>query len=138
MISSLSKVASFVYSEQFAIYDSKAIYSLNWLLIRQVNNPVLFPHPNGRGEIANLDMKTLINLSGLEHSYHSYETAYYEYCELMKEFSEKIYGALNKPYIHNARNQPYLAEMLLFRIPVPVIIEDLHNSVRVTIKTNGS
>lgn len=127
VLSSLSKVASFAYPQQFAIYDSKAIYSLNWLLIRHVQNPMLFPQPKGRGEIADVDMKTLIDLSGREHPYHSHQTAYYEYCKLMKEFSEKIYDAPNKPY---------LAEMLLFRIAVPEIIEDLKKLTKVTITTD--
>lgn len=127
VLSSLSKVASFAYPQQFAIYDSKAIYSLNWLLIRHVQNPMLFPQPKGRGEIADVDMQTLIDLSELKHSYRSYQTAYYEYCKLMKEFSEKIYDAPNKPY---------LAEMLLFRIAVEEIIKDLKKSTKVTITTD--
>jgi len=67
---------------------------------------------------------------------HKQKPRHYEYCELMKEFSGKVYGALNKPYIYDTLNQPYLAEMLLFRIADPEIIEDLEKSVKVTIKTD--
>ena len=51
VISSLSKLASFWNHEQYAIYDSRAVFALNWLLIKHIPKAkLLFPQPQGRNK----------------------------------------------------------------------------------------
>lgn len=124
LLSSLSKVASFRTPEEYAIYDSRAIFSLNWMLIRHVDNPKLFIQPSGRGRATEIDIDTLISISKISHNTHSYREAYYKFCELMKMISKEIYKDENKPY---------LAEMLLFKIAEREIQDDIHRSAKVII-----
>ncbi|MHA2131286.1 MAG: hypothetical protein ACW99L_15085 [Promethearchaeota archaeon] len=51
VISSLSKIASLYDLKDYAIYDSRVIYSLNWLLLRYGNAEVFFPTPAARNKI---------------------------------------------------------------------------------------
>jgi hypothetical protein len=48
LISSLSKLAAFWHPGEYSIYDSRAIFSLNWLIFRHTNERRLFPQPIGR------------------------------------------------------------------------------------------
>ena len=51
-ISSFSKVASFLNPKLYAIYDSRVIFSLNWLIFKNYgNSKKLFPQPVGRNII---------------------------------------------------------------------------------------
>jgi len=130
LISSLSKLSSFWEPAKYAIYDSRAVFSLNWIIFRYSKDKRLFPQPASRNvEISKYDMEILFTLSGIDHQYRSYKTAYHEYCSLLQDLSEQIYGS-QKP--------PYLAEMLLFLAPTK-IIEDIKRSVTVTIDVkNGT
>jgi len=123
-ISSLSKLSSFWEPDRYAIYDSRAVFSLNWIIFRHSGNKRLFPQPIGRNAaVSKYDTKTLFALSGIDHQYHSYKTAYHEYCTLLQYLSEKVYS----------RRKPYFAEMLLFLAAPNSIIADIENSVTVSI-----
>jgi hypothetical protein len=123
-ISSLSKLSSFWEPERYAIYDSRAVFSLNWIIFRYSKDKRLFPQPAGRNaEIAKYDIGTLFTLSGIDHRYRSYTTAYHEYCSLLQDLSEEIYRS----------RKPYFAEMLLFLAAPTKIIADIKRSVTVTI-----
>lgn len=123
-ISSLSKLSSFWEPARYAIYDSRAVFALNWIIFRYSTDKQLFPQPAGRNaEIAKYDIETLFTLSGIDHRCRSYTTAYHEYCTLLQDLSEKIYGS----------RKPYFAEMLLFLAAPTKIIEDIKRSVTVTI-----
>jgi hypothetical protein len=52
-IASWSKYLAFKDPEQFAIYDARVIYSLNWLLFKSGANRY-FPFPNGRNSVMGL------------------------------------------------------------------------------------
>jgi hypothetical protein len=122
-ISSLSKLSSFWEPARYAIYDSRAVFSLNWIIFRYSSDKQLFPQPPGRNaEMSKYDLDTLFRLSGIDHRYHSRITAYHAYCSLLQDLSEQIYGS----------RKPYFAEMLLFAAPTR-IIEDIKRSVTVTI-----
>lgn len=70
LISSLSKVASYLDHRNYAIYDSRAIYSLNWLIFCNSQEKILYPQPSGRSsELAKYDMQTIFRLSKEKHSY---------------------------------------------------------------------
>ena len=56
--------------------------------------------------------------------YHNGDDAYHEYCSLMRHFSQELFQNANKPYE---------TEMLLFQIAPDAIIEDIKNSIRLSI-----
>lgn len=124
-ISSFSKIASFLNPNDYAIYDSRVIYALNWLLFNYAPQVDLFVQPQGRnGELAKYDMQTIFRLSGKKHIFRSHKNAYHQYCDLMKELSIKVYGE---------GSQPYLLEMLLFSIAPNVILKDVEKKVSLKI-----
>ena len=124
-ISSFSKIASFLNPEKYAIYDSRAIYSLNWLLFNYTDIKELYPQPSGRNkELIKYDMQTIIRLSKKGHSYKSYKTAYHHYCNFLIELSEKVYND----------SRPYQMEMLLFLIAPSEIINMIETNVEINIK----
>lgn len=126
-ISSLSKVASFIEPSTYAIYDSRAIYSLNWLLFKYTANRELFPQPVGRSiALSKYDMQTIFRLANRPHSYRSHKTAFHDYCKLMQYLSTEIFGPDSKPY---------KAEMLLFMIAPTWVVSTIEKSVSVAIET---
>jgi len=120
IISSTSKVASFIDHTKYAIYDSRVIYALNWLLFKYTNQTELYPQPSGRSsDLAKYELSTIFNLSETAYSKKSHKTAYHDYCKLMKELSLEIYNS----------EQPFLVEMLLFIIAPKQIVNDIKNSI---------
>jgi hypothetical protein len=125
-ISSLSKVASFIDPDKYVIYDSRAIYSLNWLLFNYSNEQALFPQPIGRSsDLAKYDMQTIFRLTKRQFEFRSYKVAFHEYCTLIKHLSPEVFGTDSKPY---------KLEMLLFMIAPTWIIQNVENTVALEIK----
>jgi len=123
-ISSFSKIASFLEPDKYAIYDSRVIYSLNWLLFNYTQNKELYPQPLGRNkELIQYDMTTIFNLSKQNYSYRTYKEAYFDYCDLMIMLSKAVYNDF----------RPYQMEMLLFILAPIEIIEDIKKNVTVNI-----
>jgi hypothetical protein len=97
-ISSLSKLASFWDCKNYVIYDSRVIYSLNWFILKFAKQKTYFPTPAGRSEvIANYDIDTIIRLSHKDSEkdkdlYYGHKVAYHRYCQLMKDWSLKIWN----------------------------------------------
>ena len=128
-ISSLSKLSSFWEPARYAIYDSRTIFSLNWLIFRYCEEKHLFPQPIGRSTaISDYDTQTLFRLSRTDHQYRSHKTAYHDYCSFLQDLSEEIYG----------NRKPYFVEMLLFLAAPVYIIDDIKRSVTVTIRGKES
>ncbi len=126
-ISSLSKIASFLNPNSYAIYDARAIYSLNWLLFNFTDRSVLFPQPKGRNsKLAQYDLETIFRLSKRDIRYIGYSKAYFEYCELLKYLSKIIFEEEN----------PYKIEMLLFYIAPEIIIECIKSKTHIKIESN--
>ena len=124
LISSFSKLASFINPNKYAIYDSRAIYSLNWLLFNFTDETELYPQPSGRNpKLSQYDLSTIFNLSNKNITYKSHKTAYFEYCELLKFLSKEVYD----------ENKPYKIEMLLFLIAPTKIIECIEKKTTITI-----
>lgn len=122
-ISSLSKVASFLEPDKYVIYDSRVIYALNWLIFKFSDSKKLFPQPIGRSSVlAQYDMQTIFRLAGEEIEYYSHKEAFHEYCKLIKLLSPE--GA-----------PPYLLEMFIFMIAPTWVIQDIQNSVTLTISS---
>lgn len=113
VLPSLSKILSFWDPKQYAIYDSRAVFSLNWLLFLHWGDEPLFPQPVSRNKaIKNCDTSALYSEKlpprGKQHAYH-------DYCRLLRLLSKEIYD--------NCR--PFNLEMLLFVIADQEIIKDI-------------
>jgi hypothetical protein len=129
VLPSLSKLAAFRWPERYSIYDSRAVFALNWLLFCHTSEPKLFPQPPGRSKaLVEVDTHTLFRLSGKPYSVRSHKVAYFEYCDLLSELSSEALGK---------EGEPYYAEMLLFVAAPEWIPRDIRNRTTVTIKTNG-
>jgi len=124
VISSMSKVASFLDHTKYAIYDSRVIYSLNWLLLKHTDTNEFYPMPSGRNsDLIKLDLDTIINLTCCDSGKISHKVAYHRYCDLMIKLSNAIYE----------RHEPYWAEMLLFSIAPKYITGDIKQSISISI-----
>ena len=124
-ISSLSKIASFIYPEKYVIYDSRVIFTLNWLLFNYTEDKKLFPQPSSRNkELVKYDMNTIFNLTGKKYSYYNHKEAYHIYCNLICELSKDIYP----------NEKPYYLEILLFCLAPEVIVNNIRDSVDIKIK----
>lgn len=134
VISSLSKIASFKNHKDHFVYDSRAIYTLNWLILK--NNPTqpkFFPMPESRSSKLTLfDLNTLINLvykDSIEDKefkkdlFVSRNYAYFVYCDLIKELNKRLFPS----------HKPYYLEMLLFALADDYIFKNLKSSVKITI-----
>lgn len=134
-ISSLSKVASFLNPEQYAIYDARATSSLNWLLLKSGATSGFFPVPAGRNTaITNYDIETVIRLKCGEKNnlFLKSKVAYFEYCKLLKELSLLIWNDEER------KKMPYYLEILLFVIAPTEIVRDMKESISIEIRTSGS
>lgn len=129
-ISSLSKVASFINPNEFVIYDSRVIYSLNWLILTSENqenfNVKYFPIPTGRNKIiSDFDMNTILNLSHLteyesnKKIFYNHQEAYHRYCDFIKQNHLTICGINSKPFE---------LELLLFTLADKEIFEEIKSS----------
>lgn len=134
-ISSLSKLSSFWDCKNYVIYDSRVIYSLNWLILKLAKKKRYFTTPAGRSAIiANYNIDTVIRLfhkdiNQDEDLYYSYKEAYHRYCYLMRDWSLKIWND-NYP---ERQQHPFYLEMLLFLIADKEVFEDMKKSVNITI-----
>ena len=130
IISSLSKIASFLLPDECAIYDSRAILSLNWLIFKYnqkySKKELYFPQPKGSGIASDIDLKFIVRMAneksrGLGDFKKQYkktmeykeEEKYFIFCDLMKELSKSLYTNLNLTEL-GFENKPYIAEMFLF------------------------
>jgi len=129
-ISSLSKLASFYEPENSVIYDSRTIYSLNWLILTTgLEGEKFFPMPSGRNKnLKEFDLDTIIRLKYKNKDdaelYYTYKDAYFVYCEKIKKLSVEIFGADKKPYF---------LEMLLFAIADKDIYKEIKNCTKLEI-----
>lgn len=124
LISSFSKLASFINSDEYAIYDSRAIYSLNWLLFNFTDQKELYPQPTGRNsKISQYDLPTIIKLAQQGHTNKSHQVAYQDYCKLLKYLSKQVFND----------DKPYKIEMLLFIIAPTIIVNCIETKVKIVI-----
>ena len=129
-ISSLSKVASFFNPKKYAIYDARATFSLNWLLLKSGATSGFFPVPSGRNTaITNYDIETIIRLKCGEGNnlFLKPTLAYFEYCKLLKELSVRIWNDAER------QSMPYYLEMLMFVIGPKEIVSDMKKSINIEI-----
>lgn len=136
-ISSLSKLSFFFDVEKYCIYDSRVIYSLNWIIFKAKESDLkFFPVPNGRNKtIVNYPIDALIKFSLLEQNitqfssqYYSHKEAYLKYNELMKDLSSQIFGE---------KSYPFFTEMLLFGIADKYVHDDMKKDIEIKVKSWG-
>ena len=153
-ISSWSKVLSFKNIDNDVIYDSKAIYSLNWLLLH-LNNPTkYFVQPEGRNRkliafpinaIINFRHSKLINLEkrgekAIENVYYKSDEVYIKYREIVRlinlEIWDNKYIDLTKLVGHKVylKDYSFFTELLLFNMADDVIVTDVQNNVSISYK----
>ena len=134
-ISSLSKVSSFIDPENFVIYDSRVIYTLNWLILTCENQDKFkqkyFPMPSGRNRIiTDFDMNTIVNIShiaeykGQVELYIERQLAYFKFCNFIKSNTKSICGDSAKPYE---------LEMLLFTLADEEIFNEMQQRINLNI-----
>jgi hypothetical protein len=155
-ISSWSKIASFKNITDNVIYDSRVIYSLNWLIFRfnkkyKTNNKYFF-QPSGRNKlltllpvdsIINFDNITSLNVDGKGTNifgdiYFPKSECYSIMCGLVAELNKIVFKDTNVELlptkIINAKDYPFFMEMLLFQIADNIIFKDIKESVAILIK----
>jgi hypothetical protein len=134
VISSLSKIASFYDHEEYFVYDSKVIYTLNWLIFKnKLSNPQFFPMPDSRStKLTLFDLNTVINLFykheiedrvWQKNLYLNTKEAYFIYCDLIKKLNIRVFPD----------HKPYYLEMLLFLIADNIIFNELKTSHTISI-----
>ncbi|TDL99555.1 MAG: hypothetical protein C4K58_06580 [Flavobacteriaceae bacterium] len=139
-ISSVSKVASFFASTKYAIYDSRALFSLNWIILCENAGKRFFPIPDMRNtKMKAFDVGVLIRLKNInkynlekiqksnfdEEIFLAKNDAYLQYIELIKSVNEILWIE----DIEKSQNL-YYTEMLLFSISDNIIIEDIINKTK--------
>ena len=131
-ISSLSKIASFFNPDKYAIYDARATFSLNWLLLKSGATEGFFPVPVGRNtDINRYDIETLIRLKCGEEQglFFGPQHAYFEYISLLNELSARMWRSPERRLV------PYYLEMLLFVIAPQEIVRDIRRTVKIELRT---
>lgn len=129
VISSLSKIASFQNPKNYFVYDSRTIYTINWLILKaNIKDAFYFPMPESRNSKLTLfDLNTIIAYRNKERiltesqKYSikpillNHQTAYFVYCDLIK-------------YLHKyiLQDQPiWIIEILLFSMADNIIFKEV-------------
>lgn len=129
VISSLSKIASFQKPKDYFVYDSRTIYTINWLILKaNIKDALFFPMPDSRNSKLTLfDLNTIIAYRNKERILNeaqkysikpillNHQIAYFEYCDLIKYLHQ-----------HILQDQPiWLIEILLFTIADNLIFNEV-------------
>lgn len=149
-VASYSKVLSFKNIEEFIIYDSRIVYSLNWIMLKQNATKLYFPIPSSRNRklmsfdfdvilklySKNIFIESIDNLKDKRYIvdcekrlYVRKEDAYKEICKTVKEINKRLWD-------DERSNYPFYTEMLLFSIADNFIIEDIINTCCLNFKYN--
>lgn len=153
-ISSWSKVHSFKNVDTDVIYDSKVIYSVNWLLLNLDNDYRFFLQPEGRNKklttfpisaIINFKNTNLIDVTkrgskAIEKVYLDENEVYVKYREFVSLLNAKLW---DDEYIDLSkligkkiylRDYSFFTELLLFNMADDVIVEDVRKNIFIALK----
>ena len=153
-ISSWSKVHSFKNINNDIIYDSKVIYSLNWLLLQLDGDDKFFLQPEGRNKrlsafpinaIINFKYTDLIDMNkrgnkAIEKVYINENEVYKKYRKLIIELNRTLW---NDEYIDLTnligekiylKNYPFFTELLLFNMADDVVVDDVRKNISILFK----
>lgn len=131
-ISSLSKVSSFVNPQEYFIYDSRAIFSLNWLLKKSGESKRFYCQPKQKGNATRRDgSKRIACYDLLKIIRDEFKSAvvptevtiqdYLDYCNLIKDIYLDVFTEDKEKEV----KQPYKLEMLLFWIAPKEILDEV-------------
>jgi len=127
-ISSVSKVATFMFPQEHIIYDSRVAFAMNWILLSKGLTNKFFPIPEGRNsKMLNFDVNVIINLmfKGDKSVLITKNEAYNEMNELIIKINNKLWDT------DGERKNIYLTEMLLFSIADTYIIDDIKKRINI-------
>lgn len=127
-ISSVSKVATFMFPQEYIIYDSRVAFTMNWILLSQGLTNKFFPIPEGRNsKMLNFDVNVIINLmfKGEISVLIPKNEAYNEMNDLITKINYKLWNT------DEERKNIYLTEMLLFSIADTYIIDDIKRRINI-------
>jgi len=153
-ISSWSKVHSFKNLTTDAIYDSKVIYSLNWLILNLDTDRKFFVQPEGRNKrLTTFPMNAIINFKNsklidmrkrgskaIEQVYLPENEVYEKYLQTVSLLNDKLWGFSTidltrligkKIYL---KDYPFFTELLLFNMADDVIVNDVRENIFVALK----
>ena len=142
-IASSSKVGAFLNPHKYVIYDSRVIYSLNWIILSENAGQKFFPIPEGRNsKMAAFDMEVLIRLKNISN-YHTEDiellnnkkyinekdgevfidrkVAYFQFVKLIKQINQQLWKGTDK------EQNLYYTEMLLFSIADKEVFREITN-----------
>ena len=137
-IASMSKILSFIEPQKYAIFDSRAAYTLNWLISKFDAADKFFNLPQGRNTKMNaFDINTLIHLKKVsmfnikdidklniskidKEIYIPHKKTYPVFTELIQVISSKLWVGDKE-----RQRYPYYTEMILFSISDTYIIKDI-------------
>ena len=153
-ISSWSKVHSFKNIDTDIIYDSKVIYSINWLILQlQSNEHKFFYQPMGRNRklttfpidsLVNYKYSDLIDMKkkgegATRNVYYAKSQVYTKYKDIIHLINKELWGnesidlsKINGKIIY-MKDYPFFTELLLFNMADDVIFRDVRNKVAIKI-----
>lgn len=154
-ISSWSKIASFEDIKTKIIYDSRVIYTLNWIIYRykketNSDSKYLF-QPSGRNKLLTLlPVDSIINFDNIKSLqidkkgdtifgdiYIPKKECYNYACNLIQNINTKLFTqeAVELPEIGTilAKDFPFFTEMLLFQMSDNIIFKDIKESIQISI-----
>lgn len=153
-ISSWSKLHSFKSIKENIIYDSRVIYSINWLILKlHLQEDLKFFHqPHSRNKkLTTFPMEPLINFyysksinlnlrgENIYNSvYYNYDESYLKFKNLINEINQLLWGQkefdLNDLIGSsiNLRDYPFFLEMLLFNISDDLILNDIRRHISIS------
>lgn len=147
-ISSTSKVCAYLYPDKNVIYDSRVVYSLNWIILSQTAGRFYFPIPESRNSrLTAFDISVLIRLKNIINYQPSgikkfHDRQFIKYCDSCLFIPEKIaytefckvISLVHKELWGNEKaGELYYTEMLLFAIADKEIFQDMIRSLSLKI-----
>lgn len=153
-ISSWSKVHSFKNIDTDIIYDSKVIYSLNWLILQLENKHKFFLQPMGRNKrLMTFPIESLINYrhsdlidmekrgeKATQEVYYIKKQVYTRYRNIIHSINKELWGSetidlgrINQGVVY-MKDYPFFTEMLLFNMADDVIFSDVRKKVKIEIE----
>ena len=153
-ISSWSKIASFEDIKNDVIYDSRVIYSLNWIIFlynkKYSEKKKYFLQPSSRNKLITLlPVDSIISFDNTiflnaekkifeEEIYIDKSQCYAELCKIVKKLNDVLFK-VNKvefPLLtsNKASEYPFFTEMLLFQIADDIIFKDIKESIKISLK----
>lgn len=131
-VSSISKIVALNDPNNCVMYDSRVIYSINWIIMKQRAGDLFFPMPNSRNTKLNaFDINTIINI--FYQDKFSKKNVYIDKNEAYTTFNELVININDRLFNDERQKEPYHTEMLLFALADKNILADIKSSIKINI-----